>query len=148
MLTYCATQDTKSAVYQDSLQLRKEVFIQEQGVSPEIEIDEKEDSCMHIVGYTETGKPAATGRLYPLSPDTCKVQRVAVAKEMRGNHYGKELMNKLEEIALENNFSKIILGAQNQALPFYKKMGYQVISEEYAEAGILHHDVEKIFKKV
>lgn len=145
MLTFDYTDDTQSPIYKDSLQIRRTVFISEQHVDPKIEIDEKEDLCVHVVAYLDSGKAIATARLYPLSPTTFKIQRVAVLKEERGKHYGEQLMKQIELIAREKKVTTLALGAQNHALPFYKRLGFYVVGEEYEEAGILHHDMEKSF---
>lgn len=145
MLSYKHTfdADLSSQIYQDALQLRRLVFIQEQAVPVEIEIDDKEADCIHIVGYDEKGLPQATARLYPMGAGTFKVQRVAVRKEGRNKGFGRDLMLEVERVSHEQGAHLLKLGAQNHALPFYTKLGYQIISEEYEEAGIPHHDVEK-----
>ncbi len=143
MLTFEQTTNLESQTYKDALMIRNIVFVGEQEVPVEIEIDDKEAACLHIVAYTENKNPIATGRLYPISNHTYKVQRVAVLKEERGKGFGKTLMQGIEMIARNKNAKFLRLGAQNQALPFYQHLGYHVISEEYEEAGILHHDVEK-----
>lgn len=143
MLTFASTVDTQSPIYKDSLQIRRTVFISEQQVDPTIEIDEKENQCIHLVAYNPLGKAIATARLYPLSQTALKIQRVAVLKEERRKHYGEELMQQIEQIARDKKFTTLVLGAQNHALPFYERLGYSIIGEEYEEAGILHHDMEK-----
>lgn len=144
MLRFERTTDIESPIYRDALEIRLTVFVNEQNVSPAIEIDEKESSCIHVVGYDHNHNPIATARLFPLDKENYKVQRVAVLLSERGKQLGNLLMNEMETIARENGAKRIILGAQNQALPFYKKIGYTVFGDEYEEAGILHHDVEKI----
>lgn len=143
MLSYKHTTDLTSPVYQDGLQIRKVVFIEEQAVPPEIEIDDLEADCIHIVGYDEEGIPQATARLYPLAAGKYKVQRVAVRKEGRSKGYGRELMLEVERMARSLGAHSLKLGAQNHALPFYEKLGYHIISGEYEDAGIPHHDVTK-----
>ncbi|UJF15151.1 GNAT family N-acetyltransferase [Jeotgalibaca sp. MA1X17-3] len=144
MLTFDYTLDTNSPIYKDSLQIRRTVFISEQHVDPAIEIDEKESLCIHLVAYNPLKKAVATARLYPVSSTILKIQRVAVLREERKKRYGEELMQQIELIAREKEYTTLILGAQNHALPFYERLGYSIIGEEYEEAGILHHDMEKI----
>lgn len=143
MLRFEQTTDIESPIYRDALEIRLNVFVNEQNVSPAIEIDEKESSCIHVVGYDENNNPVATARLFPLDKKNYKVQRVAVLLTERGKQLGKLLMEEMEVIAREDGAKRIILGAQNQALSFYEKLGYTIFGEEYEEAGILHHDVEK-----
>lgn len=144
MLQFQQTTDIESPIYRDALDIRLKVFVNEQNVSPSIEIDEKESSCIHVVGYDESDKPIATARLFPLDKENYKLQRVAVLQSERGKNTGKTLMEEMERIAREAGAHRLVLGAQNHALPFYKKLGYVICSDEYEEADILHHDVEKM----
>lgn len=144
MLQFHQTTDIESPIYRDALEIRMNVFVNEQKVSPAIEIDEKESSCIHVVGYDENNNPVATARLFPLDKENYKLQRVAVLQSERGKQSGKKLMEEMERIAKGAGAKRIVLGAQNHALPFYEKLGYVICSEEYEEAGILHHDVDKM----
>ena len=143
MLHFKYTEDVHSSIYEDSLLIRQSVFISEQHVNPAIEIDDKEKDCVHLVAYNQQEKAVATARLFPLSPSSFKIQRVAVVKELRGKKYGNAIMKKIEEIAKEKHIKKLVLGAQNYAIPFYEKLGYSTEGEEYEEAGILHRHMKK-----
>ena len=81
MLRFERTTDIESALYRDALDIRLNVFVNEQNVSPAIEIDEKESSCIHVVGYDHNHNPVATARLFPLDKENYKVQRVAVDRK-------------------------------------------------------------------
>jgi predicted GNAT family N-acyltransferase len=71
---------------------------------------------------------------------TAKIERVAVLKEARGQGVGTELMRYiLQAIHSQPNVQTIKLGSQNSAIPFYEKLGFQVIGEEYLDACIPHH---------
>lgn len=143
MLYFEQTTDVMSSIYEDSLFIRRNVFINEQNVAPSIEIDEKEKLCFHIVAYDENGHPIATARLYPIDQENIKIQRVAVLKSERGKNIGKLLMEEVERNARHIGAKRVFLGAQYHALPFYQKLGYTIFGTEYEEAGILHQDVEK-----
>lgn len=143
MLQFQWTQDLQSKTYADALAIRKAVFVGEQNVPEEIEIDALESKTHHLVGYEGT-LPVATARIYPMENGKYKVQRVAIRKEARNKNYGKLLMEEVEKHVQLLNGHKLFLGSQNHAMPFYEKLGFHICSEEYAEAGILHHDMEKI----
>ncbi|WP_062532514.1 GNAT family N-acetyltransferase [Jeotgalibaca dankookensis] len=144
MLTFELSTDIESTIYQDALALRHSVFVDEQNVSLAIEIDEKESSCIHVVGYDQRKRPLVTARLYPLNAQTFKLQRVAVLLRERGNNYGKEIMAFMEAKAKQLGATEMVLGAQVHALPFYEKLDYQICSEQYEEAGIFHYDMKKV----
>lgn len=138
--------DITSKVYADALTIRKVVFIQEQNVDEKEEIDAFENHCIHVVAY-EDDLPIATARLYKKNDVIGKVQRVCVLKEYRGKNVGKALLLEMEKIAKSLNFKELHLGAQNHAIPFYEKLGYQICSNEYIDANILHHDMKKVLYK-
>lgn len=136
------TDDVNSAIYQDALTIRYKVFVDEQKVPADLEIDEFEDSSLHLVLY-EKNKPIATARIYELADAVYKVQRVAVLKDYRNSGIGTRLMEEIEQKAEMHKAKTLTLGSQNTAIPFYKKLGYQVASKEFMDAGIPHHTMVK-----
>lgn len=137
------TMDTNSGTYKDALKIRHDVFVTEQGVSVEDEIDELEDQTIHVVLYAEHD-PIATARIYDLGNGTYKVQRVAVQKKVRKQGYGAFLMTEVEKKVAELGGRKITLGAQNTAIPFYERIAYDVEGDEFMDAGIPHHTMTKL----
>jgi predicted GNAT family N-acyltransferase len=146
LLHFKWTQDLASQTYRDALAIRKEVFVVEQQVPEAIEIDDLEDKTLHLVGY-EDATPVATARIYPMNNSKYKVQRVAIRKVAREKKYGNSLMQEIENHVRELGGKRLFLGSQNQAIGFYEKAGYTICGEEYEEAGILHHDMEKILER-
>ena len=134
--------DLNSTIYKDSLSIRNKVFVDEQQVPPEMEVDEFEDKTIYVVGYLDS-IPVATARLLPMKQSTYKVQRVAVLKNYRGRQIGKEIMNEIEHFAIKNKYTSLILGAQDHAVGFYSSLDYKINSEGYLDAGIPHHDMVK-----
>lgn len=126
--------------------IRKEVFVDEQGVSVDEEIDEYDvspEACRHVL-MTEGGEPIAAARWRPYDEKTAKLQRVAVLKRLRGQGLGRELILFMERDAKEQGFEATVLDGQCQAETFYRKLGYEVISEEpFYDAGILHIRMKK-----
>ncbi|NEW62088.1 GNAT family N-acetyltransferase [Granulicatella sp. zg-ZJ] len=137
------TQDINSLIYQHGLIIRQDVFIKEQQVPEELEIDEYESLCHYVVLYKDD-QPVATARLLPKTDVLAKVQRVAVVKTARGAHLGEKLMLEVERYAKILGFRTLTLGAQVHAIPFYEKLGYVIDSDEYDDAGIMHKDMKKI----
>ncbi|WP_141432766.1 GNAT family N-acetyltransferase [Bacillus sp. 03113] len=130
----------------DAFLIRKKVFIDEQNVPTEIEIDEFENSSVHFVLYNEK-VPCGAGRLR-VFPSYAKVERICILPSNRKGGSGKAIMNKIEEYAKEQNISILKLNAQSHAIPFYKKLGYEIISEEFFEAGIPHMTMQKTLSAV
>jgi predicted GNAT family N-acyltransferase len=126
--------------------IRKEVFVEEQGVPEDLEIDEFDaspESCHHVL-VMDGEQPIAAARWRPYGEKTAKLQRVAVLKAWRGQGVGKALILAMEQHARELGYEASVLDGQCQAEPFYRKLGYSVISEEpFYDAGILHVRMKK-----
>ena len=126
---------------EDAFSIRKTVFIEEQNVPAEEEIDQYENDCTHFVLYQD-GFPAGAGR-FRVTDGYGKVERICVLKEQRQNGAGQAVMNAIEEYAQENGIKKLKLNAQTHAIPFYSKLGYETVSEEFMDAGIPHKTMIK-----
>ena len=131
--------------------LRTEVFVNEQNVPKELELDEKDNSehTIHI-GYFKDDKLIGVARLIDMDKDIIHIGRVAIDKNHRGEGIGYKLILGCEDIAknvLNKDFT-IELGAQLYAENFYKKLGYnRVTNNIYIDAGIEHIDMRKTITK-
>lgn len=128
--------------YNQCLEIRKEVFVEEQDVPMELEVDEFENESVNIL-LTLDDRPIGTVRYRDAGNGTAKVERMAVRKIARGLHLGQALMNFVHIHAEENGYTSTKLGAQVHALKFYEKLGYKVTSDEFDDAGIPHKYMEK-----
>jgi predicted GNAT family N-acyltransferase len=122
--------------FEDALKVRREVFIEEQQVPEEEEIDQFEDVCTHVVVY-DNEKPVAAGRLRDYD-GLGKMERICVLASHRNHGLGKVVMDKLEELAKEKRFHKLKLNAQTHAEGFYARIGYETVSDVFMDAGIPH----------
>lgn len=119
--------------------IRIEVFVKEQGVPLEDELDEFDTlngSCDHILVYYN-GEPVGTGRVRMVD-EFGKLERICILEPYRKFGLGKIIITTLEEIALERGATKVKLHGQSQAQGFYKKLDYQTSSNEFMEDGIPH----------
>jgi predicted GNAT family N-acyltransferase len=121
---------------EDAYSVRRTVFVDEQQVPEEEEIDQFEDDATHIVLY-DNEVPVGAARLRVLD-GIGKLERICVLSSSRKNGAGKLLVNKLEEIAIEQGVSKLKLNAQTHAIPFYERLGYETVSDVFMDAGIPH----------
>lgn len=131
---------TNEQELEECLDLRIQVFVVEQGVPMEEELDEWDTptACRHLL-IREEGRVAATGRLRSYDEATAKLQRIAVRQDLRGKGYGKLVIEQLEAIARQDGFARAMLDAQCQAEEFYAKLGYRTLSPEtFLDAGIPH----------
>ena len=126
---------------EDAFFIRKTVFVDEQNVPVEEEIDQYEENAKHFVLYKEE-VPIAAGR-FRVVDGYGKVERICVLKEARGTGAGREIMNRIEAFAAEKGLEKVKLNAQTHAIPFYEQLGYEVVSDEFLDAGIPHRTMIK-----
>ncbi|MCP1534164.1 GNAT family N-acetyltransferase [Bacillus velezensis] len=130
----------------DAFFIRKEVFVKEQHVPEEEEIDQFEDTSEHIVIY-DGGQPVGAGR-WRMKDGHGKLERICVMKSHRSLGVGAIIMQALEKAAAAKGADSFILHAQTQAVPFYEKQGYRVTSgEEFLDAGIPHLEMIKEHKR-
>ncbi len=127
---------TNNKEQDDAYTIRKVVFVEEQNVPLEEEIDQFEDEATHVVLY-DNNEPVGAGRFRVLD-EYGKVERICVLASHRKKGAGNVIMHKMEDIAKERGISKLKLNAQTQAENFYRKLGYETTSGLFMDAGIPH----------
>jgi predicted GNAT family N-acyltransferase len=118
----------------EARRIRFEVFVIEQGVAPELEIDSWDPACLHALASRSGGPALGTGRLLPDG----HIGRMAVAREARGQGIGAVLLSSLMEAARARGHREVELYAQVHAQPFYRRFGFVVAGPEFDDAGIPH----------
>ena len=113
--------------------IRYEVFVDEQNVPEELEIDGLDGKAKHVLTFVD-GVPIGTGRI--LSDG--HIGRVAVLKNYRGLGIGKSIMKELIKCAQDMSLEKVWLSSQWHAHSFYLDLGFVCVGEVYKEAGIEH----------
>ena len=113
--------------------IRFEVFVREQRVPSEIELDENDAVSVHAIAF-DGEAPIGTGRLLPDG----HIGRMAVLKEWRGRGIGAALLQALILAAKRRGDREIALSAQVQAVDFYRAHGFEPVGGVYQEAGIDH----------
>lgn len=121
--------------------VRKAVFVGEQKVALEIEIDEHESESIHFLGL-EDNQPIGASRLRIID-DYGKLERICILKAYRGKSLGQQMIQRLEESLMQRGIFMAKLNAQTHAISFYEKLGYEVISDEFMDAGIPHRTMIK-----
>lgn len=141
--------------YEDALSVRYRVFVDEQGVDPDLEVDDHEEEATHFVAY-EDGDPVGVARLrtydpgeYETGPVTedgdpvAKIERMAVLRSHREQGVGRTILEAVEERARDGGFETARLHAQVRSAGFYESLGYERAGAAFEEAGIPHVAMEK-----
>lgn len=118
--------------------IREAVFVREQGVPLEIEMDALDDTCLHALAY-EAGVPVGTGRLLPDG----HIGRMAVLPSARGRGVGSAILARLMAAARERGDPEVLLSAQVHAIGFYRAHGFEPEGDEYLDAGIPHRAMRR-----
>ena len=119
--------------------VRVSVFIDEQRVPLELEFDDRDGHCRHVLAF-DGDVPVGTGRL-DLDYGG-KIGRVAVVATHRKCGVGRAIMQRLHEIARDAKQPRLWCNAQLTAVPFYEGLGYRSIGPTFVEAGIDHVRME------
>ena len=127
----------------DALRLRRAVFVEEQHVPAELELDGEDPRAVHAVAYNRLGLALATGRLIEPEPGIAQIGRMAVMSGMRGDGTGRKVLDALIAQARARNCREVVLHAQTSALSFYRRAGFVERGSVYEEAGIAHVDMAR-----
>ena len=120
--------------------IRRRVFMAEQGISEADEFDGLDDQAIHILAFVGDA-PAGTTRLF-INDGLGTIGRVAVLRENRGTGLGRELiLYSMKELKSQGAHTAK-LGAQVAAIGFYETLGFKVFGPEYLDADIPHRDMK------
>jgi predicted GNAT family N-acyltransferase len=128
------------------IDLRRSVFVEEQDVPEDRELDGLDGEATHLLAWD--GYPVGTLRVRDYGTDekgngVAKLERVAVEASRRGEGIGRELMAHVEAHCAAGGYDVVHLEAQVPVVEFYERLGYTVTSEEFEDAGIPHRSMEK-----
>jgi predicted GNAT family N-acyltransferase len=127
------TPDARIEVFE----IRREVFVDEQAVPEDLEVDEFDEAAEHFLAYLDE-RAVGAGRLVVEPDGVAHLGRLAVLANARGTGIGVALVRAIEERARELGLTTVVLGAQTQAMGFYEQLGYTAYGEEFDDAGIPH----------
>jgi len=123
-----------TTVQPNAAPIRLQVFVHEQHVPLEEEIDALDPVSVHAVAFDPNGRAVATGRLLPDG----RIGRMAVLKAVRGQGLGSAVLQALMQQAKNKGFVEVVLSAQTHAQGFYASHGFVSEGVEYLDANIPH----------
>jgi predicted GNAT family N-acyltransferase len=136
--------DADDPAFEAALALRERVFVDEQGVPRDREVDGNDGEATHFL-VREEDEPVATARVRATDDERAlKVERVAVARQRRGEGYGDAVMDAVESYAAAEGYDRLVLAAQVPVVGFYERRGYTLEDDEpFDDAGIPHRRMAK-----
>jgi predicted GNAT family N-acyltransferase len=116
--------------------IRIRVFVREQKVPAEIEMDRDDERAAHFIAFS--GKNAVGTARVVMRRGSAKIGRMAVLKSYRRRGVGKKLLRRAIALARRHRAQKIYLNAQVPVIGFYETMGFRCVGPVFDEAGIPH----------
>ncbi|MBD3671080.1 MAG: GNAT family N-acetyltransferase [Gammaproteobacteria bacterium] len=118
--------------------IRRLVFIEEQGVPEELEWDGLDADAIHLLAR-DSGRPVACARMLKDG----HIGRMSVLKEYRRQGIGTRMIQRLVDLGREQSLAQVYLDAQVHATAFYERLGFQVMGNEFMDAGIPHRHMHQ-----
>lgn len=131
---YMTSRDDTSEI----MNIRRRVFVEEQGFSMEGELDGYDEMSIYALVFDEADVPSGTGRLFIDAEDHFVIGRVCVLDSARGQGLGDLIMRMLLHRALELHAPAVYLVSQRGAIAFYEKYGFEPYGEMVLDEGVPH----------
>ncbi|MBP5306244.1 MAG: GNAT family N-acetyltransferase [Lachnospiraceae bacterium] len=126
------------------LKTRAEIFVVEQNC-PYQDLDDRDQNALHVFCWNDEGRVAATLRVFMKEgePGVAVIGRVVTL--VHGTGLGGRILHKAVELARDYyKAKKINIHAQQYAIGYYAKEGFEVTSEPFLEDDIPHVEMERI----
>lgn len=138
----CRVIQYKSSEYLQTIELREKILRIPLGLKFTKEYLKRDEHDFHLVAMYDK-KVIGCLILTPREKEIVQMRQVAVDATLQGKGIGKKLVYFSEQVSQEKGFKKIILNARLVAVPFYKRLQYKIVSDEFIEVGIPHYKMEK-----
>ncbi len=128
--------DSHAAEFEIVKTIRTCVFTNEQGADANGEFDAYDKTSLFALLYADDA-PVGTARIAKTAAGI-KIGRIAILKKCRGKGYGADIVKAVTQRAFDMGADKVLVDAQNYAVPFYEKLGFKAIGEEILDRGLPH----------
>ena len=105
--------------------------------------DNLEEASIHLMGVTSEGKILACGRLHLNTSEEAQIRYMGVSEDLRRSGIGSKMIEKLEEEAINQGANQVMLNARENAVAFYKSLGYFEVGPYESDIQIPHTRMEK-----
>ena len=128
---------TSDRELQGALDVRRQVFVEEQGISEDLEYDGNDSDALHVV-VKDGERVIATARVQFPKTGQAKIERMAVLKSFRRRGIGRRMMAFLNEELRNRQVEQVVVHAQYPVAAFYRSCGFAELGSPFWEAGIKH----------
>jgi predicted GNAT family N-acyltransferase len=127
---------------QESFEVRRQVFVREQGISEDLVFDGHDSKALNIV-VRDGKRVIGTARVQFLNNNQAKLERMAILEHYRRKGIGKELLLFLDTVWKDKQVQQVIIHAQLDVVPFYKLCGFDELGLPFQEASMKHIEMRK-----
>jgi predicted GNAT family N-acyltransferase len=121
----------------EAFDVRRQVFVGEQGISEGLVFDNNDREALHVV-VEDGAQIIGTARVRFLGKKQAKLERMAVAKAFRHKGIGRGIIAFLDEELRNKQVQQLVIHAQEGAIEFYKSCGFKESGSPFWEANIKH----------
>jgi len=127
---------------QEAFEVRRQVFVREQGISEDLVFDGRDREALHII-VKDRGRVIGSARVQFLTDNQAKLERMAVLERYRRKGIGKGMLLFLDAVWKDKQVRQVIIHAQLEVVPFYRLYGFDELGLPFREAGIKHIKMRK-----
>jgi predicted GNAT family N-acyltransferase len=133
---------TSGSELEGAFAVRRQVFVEEQGISEDVELDEHDREALHMV-VKDGDRVIGTARVLFWATGLAKMERMAVLQPFRRRGIGREIISFLSEELKNRQVEQVVLHAQYAVVAFYKSCGFEEVGSPFWEVGIKHIKMQK-----
>jgi predicted GNAT family N-acyltransferase len=127
---------------QEAFEVRRQVFVREQGISEDLVFDGHDREALHVV-VKDGARVIGSARVQFLANNHAKLERMAILKRYRRKGIGREMLLFLDAVWKDKQVQQVIIHAQFEVVPFYKLCGFDELGLPFREAGVKHIKMRK-----
>ncbi len=117
--------------------VRRQVFVEEQGISEELVFDDRDGKALHMV-VKNRDTVVGTARVLLLADKRAKLERMAILRPFRRKGIGSGVISFLNGELRKRQIEQVVLHAQSEAVAFYRSCGFEESGLPFWEAGMKH----------
>jgi hypothetical protein len=129
--------DWNGDLYSLEIELRERLLRAPLGLTFSSEELESESAELHFA-LVDDGEVRACAVIVPISSEHAKLRQMAVHENHQRHGLGSNLIRQIEAALRQRGFQQIQLHARAEAVPFYRRLGYQTAGDQFMEVGIVH----------